>query len=239
MTFRPLHDRILVRRIEADEKTDSGITIPDTAKEKPQEGEVVAAGPDARNETSQLKPPDHKLSDRRKAMLEDIAILTGGTAISDGITPEMLGRARKVSIEKENATIFDDVGRKEEIEAAHAGQGADRGGHLRLRPRGATESAGRARRRCRGDPRRRRDQGRGVGKQGPRQRRATPTRAAVERHPAWRRSGPCALEAVAVDNADQRYGADIVRRAIDAPAPDRGEQQGKRLHHRRQAAREG
>ncbi|TKB29690.1 MAG: co-chaperone GroES, partial [Mesorhizobium sp.] len=48
MTFRPLHDRILVRRIEVDEKTAGGIIIPDTAKEKPQEGEVIAAGPGAR-----------------------------------------------------------------------------------------------------------------------------------------------------------------------------------------------
>ncbi len=50
MTFRPLHDRILVRRIEAEEKTAGGIIIPDTAKEKPQEGEVVAAGPGARDD---------------------------------------------------------------------------------------------------------------------------------------------------------------------------------------------
>ena len=52
MKFRPLHDRILVRRIEADEKTAGGIIIPDTAKEKPQEGEVIAVGPGARNEAA-------------------------------------------------------------------------------------------------------------------------------------------------------------------------------------------
>ena len=52
MTFRPLHDRILVRRIEADEKTAGGIIIPDTAKEKPQEGEVIAVGPGARDEAA-------------------------------------------------------------------------------------------------------------------------------------------------------------------------------------------
>ena len=52
MTFRPLHDRILVRRIEAEEKTAGGIIIPDTAKEKPQEGEVLAAGPGARDEVA-------------------------------------------------------------------------------------------------------------------------------------------------------------------------------------------
>jgi chaperonin GroES len=64
MTFRPLHDRILVRRIEADEKTAGGIIIPDTAKEKPQEGEVIAAGPGARSESGQLQPLDVKVGDR-------------------------------------------------------------------------------------------------------------------------------------------------------------------------------
>ena len=56
MHFRPLHDRVLVRRIDAEEKTAGGIIIPDTAKEKPQEGEVIAAGPGARNEQGQLVP---------------------------------------------------------------------------------------------------------------------------------------------------------------------------------------
>jgi chaperonin GroES len=64
MTFRPLHDRILVRRIEAEEKTAGGIIIPDTAKEKPQEGEVIAAGPGARDETGKLVPLDVKIGDR-------------------------------------------------------------------------------------------------------------------------------------------------------------------------------
>jgi chaperonin GroES len=64
MAFRPLHDRILVRRIEADEKTAGGIIIPDTAKEKPQEGEVIAVGPGARNEAGQLQPLDVKAGDR-------------------------------------------------------------------------------------------------------------------------------------------------------------------------------
>ncbi len=64
MRFRPLHDRVLVRRIEADEKTAGGIIIPDTAKEKPQEGEVIAAGPGARNERGELVPPDVKAGDR-------------------------------------------------------------------------------------------------------------------------------------------------------------------------------
>lgn len=64
MTFRPLHDRVLVRRIEADEKTKGGIIIPDTAKEKPQQGEVVAVGPGARAEDGSLQPLDVKVGDR-------------------------------------------------------------------------------------------------------------------------------------------------------------------------------
>ena len=62
--FRPLHDRVLVRRIDAEEKTAGGIIIPDTAKEKPQEGEIIAAGPGARNEQGQLVPLDVKTGDR-------------------------------------------------------------------------------------------------------------------------------------------------------------------------------
>ncbi|MDX8540726.1 co-chaperone GroES [Mesorhizobium abyssinicae] len=64
MKFRPLHDRVLVRRIEADEKTAGGIIIPDTAKEKPQEGEVIAVGPGARDESGKLTPLDVKVDDR-------------------------------------------------------------------------------------------------------------------------------------------------------------------------------
>ena len=64
MHFRPLHARVLVRRIDAEEKTKGGIIIPDTAKEKPQEGEIVAAGPGARNEQGQLVPLDVKPGDR-------------------------------------------------------------------------------------------------------------------------------------------------------------------------------
>ena len=64
MAFRPLHDRILVRRIEAEEKTAGGIIIPDTAKEKPQEGEVIAVGPGARDESGKLTPLDVKVGDR-------------------------------------------------------------------------------------------------------------------------------------------------------------------------------
>ena len=62
--FRPLHDRIVVRRIDAEEKTKGGIIIPDTAKEKPQEGEVVSVGPGARSEDGTLHPLDVKAGDR-------------------------------------------------------------------------------------------------------------------------------------------------------------------------------
>ena len=64
MNFRPLHDRVLVRRVEAEEKTAGGIIIPDTAKEKPQEGEVVAAGTGAKAEDGKATPPDVKPGDR-------------------------------------------------------------------------------------------------------------------------------------------------------------------------------
>jgi chaperonin GroES len=64
MKFRPLHDRVVVRRITAEEKTAGGIIIPDTAKEKPMEGEVIAAGPGARNEQGQLVALDVKSGDR-------------------------------------------------------------------------------------------------------------------------------------------------------------------------------
>jgi chaperonin GroES len=64
MGFRPLHDRVLVRRVEAEEKTAGGIIIPDTAKEKPQEGEVIAVGAGTRDETGKLVALDVKAGDR-------------------------------------------------------------------------------------------------------------------------------------------------------------------------------
>ena len=64
MAFRPLHDRVLVRRIEADEKTAGGIIIPDSAKEKPQEGEVVSAGAGSKAEDGKVTPLDVKAGDR-------------------------------------------------------------------------------------------------------------------------------------------------------------------------------
>ena len=64
MKFRPLHDRVVVRRVESEAKTAGGIIIPDTAKEKPQEGEIIAVGPGARDETGKLVPLDVKSGDR-------------------------------------------------------------------------------------------------------------------------------------------------------------------------------
>ena len=64
MKFRPLHDRVVLKRIEAEEKTSGGIIIPDTAKEKPQQGEVVAVGPGGRDEAGKLIPIDLKAGDR-------------------------------------------------------------------------------------------------------------------------------------------------------------------------------
>jgi chaperonin GroES len=64
MKFRPLHDRVVVRRVESEEKTAGGIIIPDTAKEKPMEGEVIAVGPGARNEKGEVVALDVKVGDR-------------------------------------------------------------------------------------------------------------------------------------------------------------------------------
>jgi chaperonin GroES len=63
MKFRPLHDRVVVRRVEEDTKTKGGIIIPDTAQEKPMQGEVIAVGPGARDESGKLVPPDVKAGD--------------------------------------------------------------------------------------------------------------------------------------------------------------------------------
>ena len=170
--------------------------------------------------------------DRRKAMLQDIAVLTGGQAISEdlgikleNVTLAMLGRAKKVMIEKENTTIVNGAGKKADIEARiSADQGADRGDHLGLRPREAAGASGQARRRRRGDPRRRRDRGRGEGAQGSRRRRdACDPRRGRGRHPAGRRRRAAARqrgagEARAPQNDDQKTGVEIVRKALSAPA---------------------
>jgi chaperonin GroES len=62
--FRPLHDRVVVRRLEGEEKTKGGIIIPDTAKEKPSQGEVIAVGPGGRDESGKIVPPDVKAGDK-------------------------------------------------------------------------------------------------------------------------------------------------------------------------------
>jgi chaperonin GroES len=64
MAFRPLHDRVVIKRLEGEEKTKGGIIIPDTAKEKPQEGRVIAVGPGGRDESGKLTPIDVKAGDR-------------------------------------------------------------------------------------------------------------------------------------------------------------------------------
>ena len=64
MHFRPLHDRVVVRRIDAEDKSAGGIILPDTAKEKPQQGEIIAVGPGGRNERGELVPLDVKVGDR-------------------------------------------------------------------------------------------------------------------------------------------------------------------------------
>ena len=64
MAFRPLHDRVVVKRLEGEDKTKGGIIIPDSAKEKPQEGKIVAVGPGARDESGKLVPLDVKAGDR-------------------------------------------------------------------------------------------------------------------------------------------------------------------------------
>jgi chaperonin GroES len=64
MKFRPLHDRVVVRRVDAEEKSAGGIIIPDTAKEKPQQGEVIAVGPGARDENGKVNPLDVKVGNR-------------------------------------------------------------------------------------------------------------------------------------------------------------------------------
>ena len=75
MKFRPLHDRVVVRRLEGEEKTKGGIIIPDTAKEKPQEGEIIAAGPGARDESGKLVPLDVKAGDKVKIDGEELLIM--------------------------------------------------------------------------------------------------------------------------------------------------------------------
>ena len=78
MKFRPLHDRVLIKVLDSEEKTAGGIIIPDTAKEKPQEGEVVAVGPGSKNEDGKLTPMDFKVG--------DIVLLENGQAQKSKLT---------------------------------------------------------------------------------------------------------------------------------------------------------
>jgi chaperonin GroES len=75
MAFRPLGDRVLVKRVEEEEKTKGGIIIPDTAKEKPQEGEVIATGPGARDDSGKVQPLDVKLDGQDLLIMKESDIL--------------------------------------------------------------------------------------------------------------------------------------------------------------------
>ena len=75
MKFRPLHDRVLIKVLDSEEKTAGGIIIPDTAKEKPQEGEVVAVGPGAKNEDGKLAPLDVKIDGKEYSIMKESDIM--------------------------------------------------------------------------------------------------------------------------------------------------------------------
>src|SRR5258706_1381859 len=138
--------------------------------------------------------------DRRKAVLEDIAIVTGGTLIAEdlgikleNVTLDMLGRAKRVSIDKDNTTIADGAGKKKDIEAASIRSRPDRGYHLRLRQREASGAAGKACQRCRGHQGRRFHRGRGEGAQRPGWRRPARHKGGRRRrHRSGRRRGALA-----------------------------------------------
>ena len=116
MKFRPLHDRVVIRRLEGEEKTKGGIITPDTAKEKPQEGEVVAVGPGARDESGKLVPLDLKAGDRVlfgkwsgtevKIDGEDLLIMKES---------DIDGRDRTFSCLQESGRIIDRASRRIEI----------------------------------------------------------------------------------------------------------------------------
>jgi co-chaperonin GroES (HSP10) len=102
MKFRPLHDRVVVRRAEGDLQSKGGITIPETAKEKPQEGEVIAIGAGLREESGKLVPLD---------VFEDLGIKL------ENVTLDMLGRAKHVLIEMDTTRVINDSGAKVGIAA--------------------------------------------------------------------------------------------------------------------------
>ena len=178
--------------------------------------------------------------DRRKAMLEDIAALTGGQVISEdlgikleNVTLDMLGRAKRVLIEKENTTIIDGAGEQGQHRRPHrADQGPDRGDDLRLRPREAAGAAGQARRRGRRHPRRRQHRGRGEGAQGPGRRRHARDQGCGRGRCRGRAAAlRCCSRAEVLAglnpaNNDQKVGIDIVRRAIQSPVRQIAENSG-------------
>ena len=102
MKFRPLHDRVVVKRIEAEEKSAGGIIIPDTAKEKPSQGEVIAVGPGGRDEAGKLIPIDVKVGDR---------VLFGKWS---GTEVKMDGQELLIMKESDIMGIIDEFGRQEE-----------------------------------------------------------------------------------------------------------------------------
>ena len=106
MKFRPLHDRVVVRRIEGDQKTKGGIIIPDTAQEKPSEGEVVAVGPGKRNEKGEIVALDVKAGDR---------ILFGKWS---GTEVKIDGEDLLIMNESDIMAVLDDTGEKSRRKAA-------------------------------------------------------------------------------------------------------------------------
>ena len=163
--------------------------------------------------------------DRRKAMMEDIAILTGGKVITEdlgikleNVKVEDLGRAKSITIDKENTTIVEGAGKKADITGPRSARSSkrDRGHDLRLRPREAAGAAGEAGRRRGGHQRRRRDRDRDEGEEGPRRGRAArDPRGGRGGHRAGRRRGLPALPGGA---REARQGA-------------RGRREGRRQHH--------
>jgi chaperonin GroES len=106
MKFRPLHDRVVVRRVEEEQKTSGGIIIPDTAKEKPQQGEIVAVGPGARNEKGVVVAPDVKPGDR---------VLFGKWS---GTEVKIDGEELLIMNESDIMAVFEGVGEKSRRRAA-------------------------------------------------------------------------------------------------------------------------
>ena len=102
MKFRPLHDRVVVQRVDAEEKTKGGIIIPDTAKEKPQEGKIVAVGPGGRDEAGKLTPLDVKAGDRvlfgkwsgTEVMIDGVEYLIMKESDIMGVLQEMVAKKK-------------------------------------------------------------------------------------------------------------------------------------------------